>query len=370
MQGPAFPLSPENQFLTTCASPRVPAEKIQELIRPDLNWQFILDRATELSIAPLIYFHIKNSAEERSVPAEILQELHSRRRGSAVTAIRQSAQLKEILASLRGKQIPTIVMKGAALGELLYESAGLRPMLDIDLMIRSENLNAASKALAEIGYACDESFKEAEWYRRHHHHLAPFVSPDGSVVVELHYELASPQAKLPIETDVLWKRARSCRIAAADAMILAPEDLLLGICSHTAISKRFVKSLRDLTEIAAVIDRYRDEIQWDDFVRNAVEWHAARCIYYSLWAAQMLTGADIPPEVLDHLRNETKLNFVADASVKFMIPRALFPDSTILKPWLINDLIGETLCPQIGVTKTLSRRFLNYFKPHHFEAPA
>jgi hypothetical protein len=370
MKGPAFPLSPENQLLTACAAPRVSPEKIRELIRPDLNWHFILDRAAELGIAPLTYSHLKISGQESSIPPEILNELRSRRRDSAVTAIRQSAKLKEILWGLRSKQIPAIVMKGAALGELLYESAGLRPMLDVDLMIRNEDLDAATKVLVELGYSCDESYQEAGWYKSHHHHLAPFVSSDRSVVVELHYELASPQANLAIATDALWQRARPFQIASDAAMILAPEDLLLGICAHVAISKRFVKSLRDLAEIAAVIERYCGEIQWEDVVGNAIAWRAARCAYYGLWAARLLTGAEVPPEVLDQLKSETKLSSGADVCVKAMIPRALFPDSTILKPWLINDLIGEILCPQIGVTRTLRRRLLGYFKPDHFAETA
>jgi hypothetical protein len=251
-----------------------------------------------------------------------------------------------------------MVMKGAALGEMIYPIAGLRPMLDIDLMVRSSDLDAAASVLAALGYVADESYQQAGWYRTHHHHLAPFVAADRSVVVELHHELASPQAGLLIPTDELWRRARSTQIASAPAFVLAPEDLLLGVCAHVAISKRFVKSLRDLADVGAVIRTHGNEIDWDQLVHNAIQWRAARCLYYCLWAAQLITDAAVPFNVLKTLRPETGLNLAADACVKLLIPRSIFPDSTSLKLWFINDLIGEILCPQIGVARTLGRRLL------------
>jgi Uncharacterised nucleotidyltransferase len=359
-RGPTFPLSPENRFLATCASPRASSERIRELLELNLDWQLVLDYAIENGIAPLIYFHLKHFAQDYRMPRAILGQLRLCCRESAAIAIHQSAKLREILVALDRRNIPAIVMKGAALSEMLYQAAGLRPMLGIDLMVPSSELTAAARVLAELGYASDESYQEADWYRSHHHHLAPLLSSDRSVIVELHHELASPQANLSIPTNELWKRARAARIACAPALVLAPEDLILGICAHVAISKRFVKSLRDLAEIGAVIQLHRSEINWNQLVRTAHEWRAARCAYYCLWAAQMLTIADVPLDVLNALKRETDLNTAEDACVKFLIPRAIFPDSTRLKPWLINDLVGEILCPQIGLARRLEKRILHY----------
>jgi hypothetical protein len=146
------------------------------------------------------------------------------------------------------------------------------------------------------------------------------------------------------------------------ALVLAPEDLILGICVHLAISKRFGKSLRDLADIAAVITAYRDQIRWDGLVRNAIEWDAAGCLYYCLWASQLITGVVVPLEVLKQLGPELRLSLAKDACLKFLIPRAVFPDSTVLKGWLVNDLIGEILCPQVGISRILIGRLHEYFE--------
>jgi hypothetical protein len=358
----SFPVSPENRFLIACTSTYVSPERILELITPDLDWQRILRRAGDYGVAPLLYFHLKKSAMERHAPPEFLHQLRLLYRESCVQAINQSVRLQEILVALSRKGVSPIVMKGAALGALIYQTAGLRPMLDIDLLVRSADVDAAANVLAELGYVSDESYQSAEWYKNHHHHLAPFIKPDQSVVVELHRQMVSPRANVSIPIEEFWERAREAQIASVPALVLAPEDLLLGICIHIAISQRFEKALRDLADIAEVIRAYRSEIDWDQLVYNAIKWGAASSLYYCLWAAQLVTETVLPPNLLKKLRPETGLSMPKDASLKFLIPRAIFPDSTKMKVWLINDLLGEILCPQIGITAILTGRLREYFE--------
>ena len=253
-------------------------------------------------------------------------------------------------------------MKGAALRALIYQSTGLRQMLDIDLLVRSSDLDAAAGILTELGYISDESYQAAEWYKIHHHHLAPFIAQDKSVVVELHHQVASPRANVSIPIEDFWQRAWETQTASAPALVLAPEDLLLAICIHMAISQRFERALRDLADIAEIIRTFGSEINWDQLVCNAIKWGAASSLYYCLWAAQSITGTVPPPNLLKKLRPETGLSLPKDASLKFLIPRAIFPDSTKMKVWLINDLLGGILCPQIGITAMLIGRLREYFK--------
>ena len=354
-------VSPENRFLLACSGTDVSPQRIQALITQDLDWQQILDRARDYGIAPLLYFHLKKSAQEQHTPPETLHQLRLLYRESCVQAVNQSVRLQEILLALSHKGVSPIVMKGAALGALIYRNAGLRPMLDIDLLVRSSDLDAAASTLAELGYVSDESYQAAEWYKNNHHHLAPFVTPDRSVVVELHHQVASPRANVCIPIEEFWQHARRAQIASVSALVLAPEDLLLGICTHVAISRRFEKALRDLVDIDEVIRAYGNEIDWNQLVRNSMSWGTASCLYYCLWAAQLFTETALPPHLLEKLRPETGISIPEDACLKFLIPRAIFPDLTRMKAWLINDLIGEVLCPQVGITAILTGRLREYF---------
>jgi hypothetical protein len=355
----SFPRSPEDQFLVACAHVTASSQTIQNAIAPGLDWKRVLHCAEDFGISPLLYFQLNQSAF--NVPSEILRQLRLRYRQSSAQAIHQSLRLREILLALADNRISTIVMKGAALAELVYPSPGLRPMLDLDLLVRSDDLDAAAGVLTELGYSADESYQPAEWYKDHHHHLAPFIARDQSIVVELHHQVTSLRSNVSLPIGKFWQRALPAQIASAPGLVLAPEDLLLSICMHVAISQRFEKGLRDLTDISQILTTYGDEIDWEQLSRNAEEYGASNCLYYCLWATQAIAGTNLPANLLERLKSKQTLGLYQEAFLKFLVPRAIFPHSTRVRAWFANDWIGEILCPQVGVPAMIVRRLREYF---------
>ena len=68
-----------------------------------------------------------------------------------------SQQLRQVLATLHQSRIAVIPLKGVVLRDQLYVDAGIRPMGDIDLLVRSESYVLAAQKLEELGYRLDES---------------------------------------------------------------------------------------------------------------------------------------------------------------------------------------------------------------------
>src|SRR6266567_3088659 len=77
------------------------------------------------------------------------------------------------------------------LASLLYSSVALRPMVDLDLLVRATDLDRADDNLRRLGYVVDESYQSQEWYKERHHHLAPYMAPDRFLTVELHHHVVS-----------------------------------------------------------------------------------------------------------------------------------------------------------------------------------
>ena len=113
-------------------------------------------------------------------------------------------------------KIPVVVLKGAALATTLYPDPALRPLSDIDLLVRREHLDAAVQAVKSLGYRQpypEMTAVNLSIYRKltqiltairnpqseisnlkseipvagHHTHLRG--GPQDSVVVELHWNL-------------------------------------------------------------------------------------------------------------------------------------------------------------------------------------
>ena len=227
-----------------------------------------------------------------------LHEIYERHAARHVDRV---AKLAEIGAALGESGITVTVLKGAALGSVVYRDPAFRTMGDVDLLVREHDLVAASRVLRRLGYTADDSWRPEAWYEAHHHHLAPLIAPDGSLIVELHRSIVEAgEGRVPV--DGLWERACLERIGGVPFRVLAPSDLLLHLCLHLARDNMFVDGkLRDLRDMAETIRHYGEAIEWDAVMTRAKEWQVARYVYWALWLARDMAGAAVPGAVLEGL---------------------------------------------------------------------
>lgn len=62
-------------------------------------------------------------------------------------------ELRRILQALNNGRIKVMVLKGASLAETVYKNPVLRPMSDLDLLIREKNLGEVERKLLDLGYS-------------------------------------------------------------------------------------------------------------------------------------------------------------------------------------------------------------------------
>ena len=130
-------------------------------------------------------------------------------------------ELRNVLNAFRDKKIEVIVLKGAALAETVYPNRALRPMSDIDLLVRKEKLTEVEAKLLDMGYVLQDRAKGKEFYQEHHYHWVFSKKPD--VNIEIHWHVKRPTGAFEIDIDELWKSAQSIKVAGVEALILSPE---------------------------------------------------------------------------------------------------------------------------------------------------
>jgi hypothetical protein len=275
-----------------------------------------------------------------------VEKLRRLYRQTQAAGIVRLLRTKEILAAFAQEQIAVMLLKGAALNVTVYRSNGLRPMLDLDLLVRGNDLEAAHRILCRLGYLVDESYRSAQWYKNSHHHLAPYVSADGRTTVELHHDLVSPEAEARTPVASIWERARPIEAASQPAFVPAPEHLLLSLCLHVCLSQSFESTCRDLADIAEIIVQHGTQINWHALLSEDMEQRAARSIYYSLWITQNVIGTAVPADFWERLKRKTNISCIEDSCLKFLIPRAVFPGFTRVPDWFSCDVIGAILSPK------------------------
>src|SRR4030095_1722650 len=91
------------------------------------------------------------------------------------------------------------------------------------------------------------------------------------IPAELHWRLDPPGFPFRVDVEALWRRAVPTRVADVDVLGLAPEDLILHLCTHVC-RHRFRSGLIALCDIAAVTAYYGDRIDWPRLEARAAAW--------------------------------------------------------------------------------------------------
>ncbi len=261
----------------------------------DTDWQTVVHRAEPLGLAPALRAYCARLAAmgATAVPGVVTTRLDETFYAAGAQNAVRLDDLRELLAALAAAGIGTIVLKGAAFTEALYGNLALRPMKDLDLLVRPSDLDSAERVVRGLGYAPDEWFRPAAWYRASLHHLVPYRR--GETVVEIHHRLLPPGAPAGPTPEEVWGRAQVRRLAQTDATVLAPEDLFVHVALHVAID-RFAGKLRDLRDLAALAASARLAPDWTR-IASVTDPQTAKHLYVVLHTARLLVHAAIPVDV-------------------------------------------------------------------------
>jgi hypothetical protein len=319
-------LSPEGRVLLACAAEGPDPNAVESLLDARLDWPCLIDRAVRHGLGPLLFATLRTVAP--GPPDAIRARLHEIYERHAARHADRVAKLAGIGAALGESGITVALLKGGALGSVVYRDPAFRTMGDVDLLAREDDLVAASRVLRRLGYTADDSWRSEAWYEAHHHHLAPLIAPDGSLIVELHRSIVEAgEGRVPV--DELWERASLERIGGVPFRVLAPSDLLLHLCLHLARDNMFVGGkLRDLRDMAETIRHYGEAIEWDEVMTRAKEWQVAGYVYWALWLARDMAGAAVPAGVLEGLA-DARRGRRTDALLRRLLPEIMLQP----EPW-------------------------------------
>ncbi len=215
-----------------------------------LDWNYLLAAAGRQGMIPLLQ---RWSVEHRfPVPSETAAALHATYWTNRFRTRALLAELATIRAAATGIGIPLLPLKGAALAPTVYAAPELRPMSDLDLLTRADDLPRIGAIFADLGYVQEpyEATLLPTRLRDPLRHEWKFVASRGGfpVLVEVRAEPLDPglpplteldrafSARLHAHAARMWVRARSLNNDDDDPAMLqaAPEDLLLHVASHMA----------------------------------------------------------------------------------------------------------------------------------------
>jgi hypothetical protein len=258
------------------------------------EWNEIVKLSFAHGIATMLLQRLEESGSLARLPSDARSKLISEKFRIAIENTRLYVELADVLRAFRAADVAAAVLKGAHLAELVYPNVSLRPMDDIDLLVKESDLKTAEAALLQLGYA--QHAADAERMKSNNpHHLTPFTKA-GCKPIEIHWILPSMDLGW---IERAWERVQRVDLAGVPACALSPEDLLLHLAVHASLHHRFGIGLRPLCDIAAATARYNDTIRWEMLHEQSLHWRVANATYLTLLLASDMVGASVPARALD-----------------------------------------------------------------------
>jgi hypothetical protein len=265
------------------------------------QWQGMKVMAATHQVRPLLFSQLK--ASNAKIPEDVEQDLREAHRDTLASNMRLFHHLSRLLTSLSSAGVPVLVLKGPYLAKELYGHMALRPISDLDLMVRRSDIARALAAVESEGY--EQTSKEpVEEQCATAAHVAPLRKPDAPPV-ELHWNIEGPDSPFKVNPGELWSRAEPLQFLGSQAHILAKEDFLLHLCLHA--TRHITRDWQDCTVLKSLIDvaqtvrHWQGALDWTTVRDRADRWSARNSVYMMLRLAHDWLDAPVPASVLTTL---------------------------------------------------------------------
>jgi hypothetical protein len=273
------------------------------------EWEALLEAALSHELDALLHHVLESFAPPLAIPEHVHQLLQERAAVHGLRTALLERELHQVLDAFARAAIDAIVLKGACLAWNVYPEPALRSMGDVDLLVRTADLERARDVLLDLGYA------PGDYVATHH---LPAMRKPGATTIEVHWTIERASSPFRIDVAALWARAVPARVAGRPVLSLSPADLLIHLSLHVAYHHRFCVDsrqgidLKHLYDVLALMRRPAAAIEWGELCRTATEWGAAPYVYAVLDLVEQLFGVPIPPQAASGLEHDARDERVAE----------------------------------------------------------
>jgi putative nucleotidyltransferase-like protein len=258
----------------------------------------LCDSAERHGVAALLYRTLRDAQLLDDQPAAVRERLTRDARNAMMLEAIRHDEVRRVLDTLAADGVAPLLFKGAALAHVCYAEPWLRSRTDTDLLIRGEDRDRTSAALAQAGYT-----RVPRPAGAHVTHQSIHVSrPNGiDVVLDVHWKVADPQAfaelfsygELAAEAVAIPALGRAARtVSLVHAMLIA--------CTHRVAHHFDDDTLVFVNDIDLLARRFGPP-EWSRLIVIAGEKRIRAVVGRGLEVATQHFGTSVPAEVRSEL---------------------------------------------------------------------
>jgi len=205
--------------------------------------------------------------------------------------------MTSLLKQFEEAGLETLLLKGAALTQVVYKDLGLRPMSDFDVLVPTQKVDQAFQLLYELEWLpYDENPEKHIPFR----HSTPFVSPRKEQI-DLHWHALEECCYKDSDFD-FWEAAVSFEVNGVKTKSLNSADQLLHTLVHGAHHSDEVPSFRWVADAVFIIRENR-ELDWQRLFLQTKKRKFVQKVSSTLTYLSENFQLTIPQEVVSELQS-------------------------------------------------------------------
>ncbi len=337
---------PEFEMVVRCARTRLrpsDQEHIGRLLAGELDWEYLLRLANYHGVRPLVHRTLVTAFPE-ALPQDIRAGLD--RQAHATSALNRflTKELGRLMRLFEANDLCAIALKGPVVAQWAYGDLGLRPFIDLDILIRKEDLVRLQALLAEEGYKPFEQVTRRRGLNRKLYlwqgRQLPMQRGGGTFNLDVHIGIMPLLYYYAPDFDTLWRRTRMITIDGEKIPSLDAPDLLQMLCYHG--EKNRWETLKYVCDVAEFVGA-NPELDWEEVMARARVTHGERILLLGLSLAHHFLDATLPVHVSDAIRADRYVGRLTDFFAD-RLPRQIDLGITPLKERVrLHMLLQNTL---------------------------
>ncbi len=254
------------------------------------EWETILDQVSTHGLMFLLQGF-------SGLPASLEERVHQECFGITARNLALAEELRKLLRAFRDQRIPCLPLRGLALAERLYGDIPPRPMGDIDLLVRKEDLHRVQALFQALGFS--EMDRRPGFASAFSYTLKFFVERSVMVIVEPHWTIAYPPFADRLDMEAVWSRCVPARVVGEQTLSLRREDLLVHLCLH--LTHRDDAPFLWIYELDRYLRQESDAMRWDLVISLSCEVGVEQLVGHALNEAVAKLGTPVHADVIDSL---------------------------------------------------------------------
>ena len=311
----------EDKILLLCARTQITSKiksDIKKLLHNDLEWDYLIHRASQHKLLPLLYWNLKEFEEE--VPEKFLKSLKLNFNKNAKNNLLMLGELINLLNLFEKEEINVIPYKGPLLAISAYKNLVLRQFDDIDIFVNKNNIQKVKEILLSNGYTPQfdlDGFKQRRFIQSQREYK--FFNSENGINLEIQWQFQG--VSFSISDDLGFTDPENIEIIKINnkrISSLSPENMLLVLCIHA--SGHYWDRLSWICDVSELIQS--KNINWEYTIKKADELGIKRLLYVNLLLAADLLGLKLPNDIIKHLKSKIIQNLAFKVKKRIFIPNS------------------------------------------------